>query len=64
MSELKDMSKAVCRCKKVFFEDIEQVIKGGATTFEEVQAITKVGTGCKRCAAHAKEVTDCILSKM
>jgi NAD(P)H-nitrite reductase large subunit len=39
----------ICGCRKVTREDLENAIKNGAKSFEEVQEITKVGTGCGRC---------------
>lgn len=56
-------TKVICRCKNVFFEDIEAAIKEGASTFEEVQEKTKISTGCGRCLKQAQEVTDFLLSK-
>lgn len=61
MNTQKDMSKAVCRCKKVFFEDLEKAVADGATTFEEVQEVTKVGKGCRRCVKNAQEITEHLL---
>lgn len=57
------INKLVCHCKKVSFEDIENAVANGAKSFEEVQEITKVGTGCGRCLTHAKDVTESILAK-
>lgn len=56
MEKNKDMSKAICHCKKVFYEDIEQAVANGATTFEEVQEITKISKGCGRCRKTAEEI--------
>ena len=57
------MDKAICRCKKVYFDDLENAIENGASTFEEVQEATKVGTGCKRCVKQAQEVVEHLLNK-
>lgn len=59
----RDMSKAICRCKKVFFEDIEAAIDNGASTFEEIKEHTKVSTGCRRCTQQAQEISEHLLSK-
>ena len=46
--------KVVCGCYKVTEQDLNNAIKNGAKSFEEVQAITKVGTGCGRCVESNK----------
>lgn len=56
-------TKVICRCKKVYFEDIENAIKEGASSFEEVQEKTKISTGCGRCSKQAEEITSFLLSK-
>lgn len=56
-------TKVICRCKNVFFEDIETAVKEGASTFEEVQEKTKIATGCGRCLKQAQEITDFLISK-
>lgn len=53
--------KAICRCKSVFYQDLENAVENGATTFEEVQEVTKIAKGCGRCAKEAKEVVEHIL---
>ena len=59
MEQNKD--KAICRCKKVYYQDIEQAVANGETTFEEVQEATKIAKGCGRCKAFAEEITTHIL---
>lgn len=61
--EQSKMDKAVCRCKKVFFEDLENAVANGASTFEEVQEVTKVAKGCGRCKKHAEEVVQYIMNQ-
>ena len=57
-------SKVVCGCYKVTEQDLKNAVKNGAKSFEEVQAITKVGTGCGRCVEGNKKLVDkLILSK-
>lgn len=58
-----DSNKAICRCRNVYFEDIENAIKEGASSFEEVQQKTKVAGGCGRCIKQAQEITSFLLSK-
>lgn len=59
----RDITKAVCKCRRVYFEDIENAVKDGATSFEEVQKATGVSQGCGVCLKRAKEITDFALSK-
>ncbi|MBM7868754.1 NAD(P)H-nitrite reductase large subunit [Clostridium pascui] len=55
--------KVVCGCFKVTEQDLKNAIKNGANSFEEVQAITKVGTGCGRCIEGNKALVDYLLKK-
>lgn len=57
-------NKIVCGCFKVTEQDLVNAVKNGANSFEEVQAATKVGTGCGRCINGNKAlVNDLILRK-
>ena len=58
-----NMDKAICRCKKVFYQDLEQAVANGATSFEEVQEATKIAKGCGRCLKQAEEVVEHLLTK-
>lgn len=49
-----DKEQLVCNCINVTLGDIENAIQGGAKSFEEVQNITKVGTGCTKCVDSVK----------
>lgn len=51
-------NKVVCGCYNVTIQDLNNAVKNGAKSFEEVQAITKVGTGCGRCVAGNKELVN------
>lgn len=53
----------VCGCFKVTVQDISNAIKNGAKSFEEVQAITKVGTGCGHCVESNKELVKQLLAR-
>lgn len=57
------MDKAICRCRKVYYSDLEAAVNNGATTFEEVQEVTRVGKGCGRCKKQAQEITEHIISQ-
>ncbi|MBU3102290.1 MULTISPECIES: (2Fe-2S)-binding protein [Clostridium] len=48
--------KVVCSCLNVTVQDITNAIENGAKSFEEVQAVTKVGTGCGKCIDSVKEL--------
>lgn len=47
-------STLVCNCMKVTVDDVKDAIKNGAKSFEDVQAITKAGTGCGNCTHSVK----------
>ncbi len=53
----------VCGCFKVRVQDLNDAIKNGAKSFEEVQAITKVGTGCGHCVESNRELVNQLLAK-
>lgn len=53
----------VCGCFKVTVQDLSNAIKNGAKSFEEVQAITKVGTGCGHCVESNKELVKQLLAR-
>jgi len=42
-------NKEACHCHNVTYEMVEDAVKGGATTAEEVMKITKAGKGCGKC---------------
>jgi len=58
-----DNNKVVCGCFKVTVQDLNNAIKNGAKSFEEVQAITKVGTGCGKCVDSNKVLVAQLLAK-
>lgn len=58
-----DENQIVCGCFKVTAGDIVAAVKNGAKSFEDVQAITKVGTGCGGCIAGNKALVDYLLKK-
>lgn len=49
-----DQNQVVCGCLKVIVNDMVNAIRNGAKSFEEVQAVTKVGTGCGKCVEANK----------
>lgn len=58
-----DENQIVCGCFKVTAGDIVAAVKNGAKSFEDVQAATKVGTGCGRCIEGNKALVDYLLKK-
>lgn len=56
-------SKVVCGCFNVTEQDLKKAIKNGAKSFEEVQAATKIGTGCGKCAAGNKALVNKLIMK-
>lgn len=57
------MDKTLCYCMKVTIGDVAEAVNNGATTFEEVQEVTNVGRGCRRCIDDAKRVMDELVSE-
>ncbi|MBQ5851750.1 MAG: (2Fe-2S)-binding protein [Lachnospiraceae bacterium] len=41
--------KKACNCKNVTYGMIEDAIKNGASSYEEVEKILRFGTGCGKC---------------
>jgi len=58
-----DGSKIICGCLKVTVQDLIKAIENGAKSFEEVQAVTKVGTACGQCIESNKALVNQLLSK-
>ena len=58
-----DDNKIVCGCFKVTEQDLKNAIKDGANSFEEVQGITKVGTGCGNCVESNKALVAQLLAR-
>lgn len=53
----------VCQCMGVKVQDIKDAIANGAKSFEEVQEVTNVGTGCGGCVDSVKELVEDLLAK-
>lgn len=41
--------KTACSCKNITYGMIEDAIKNGASSYEEVEEILRFGTGCGQC---------------
>lgn len=46
----------VCTCMGVMYSDILQAIENGAHTYEKLQDLLLVGTGCNSCVPEVKEI--------
>lgn len=46
----------VCTCLGVMYSDIVQTIKEGADSYQKLQDILLVGTGCNSCVAEVKDI--------
>ena len=42
-------NKIACNCKNISYGMIEDAIKNGATSYEEVEKLLRFGTGCGKC---------------
>ena len=42
-------NKIACNCKNITYGMIEDAIKDGAKSYEEVEMRLRVGTGCGKC---------------
>lgn len=58
-----DKDKVICGCINVTVQDVINAIENGAKSFEEVQAVTQLGTGCGACVESNKELVNELLSK-
>ncbi|MFT8313815.1 MAG: (2Fe-2S)-binding protein [Clostridium sp.] len=63
LSKKIDENQVVCGCFKVTVQDLANAIKNGAKSFEEVQAVTKVGTGCGKCVESNKVLVNQLLAR-
>jgi nitrogen fixation NifU-like protein len=53
---VREKAVIVCQCMNVTDKDIEQAVKDGAHTYEELQYRTKLGTVCGQCRNKAEEL--------
>lgn len=49
-------AKVVCHCQNITDRDIEEFVKNGGKSFEELQERTGLGTVCGGCIEEAKEL--------
>lgn len=46
----------VCYCLKVDYATIRKAMKDGARTVDDIQEMTKAGTGCGRCLSQVEAI--------
>jgi bacterioferritin-associated ferredoxin len=63
LSKKIDENQIVCDCMQVRVRDLDKAVKSGAKSFEEVQAITKVSTGCGKCLESNKVLVTQLLAR-
>lgn len=57
-----DREETICFCVGVTAGEIEDAVKNGAATYEEVQEITNCGTVCGGCEDNIRALIDELLS--
>ncbi|MEW6202918.1 MAG: iron-sulfur cluster assembly scaffold protein [bacterium] len=58
-----ERGEIICECLTVTRGEIEDAVMDGADTFEELQARTKVATGCGNCRENVEELLHELLNK-
>ena len=58
-----ERSDVVCTCLDITYGDIEDAVKNGAKSFEEVQEKTEVGTVCGACVDSVEEMVKELLGQ-
>ena len=53
---LKEEAVIICQCMNVTDKDIEEAVKGGVSTYLQLQEHTKLGTVCGQCKGKAEEL--------
>ena len=46
---MKNDQKEACHCKNVTYGMLEDAVRSGAKSYEQVQQMLKFGTGCGKC---------------
>jgi len=52
----------VCLCQGIRDRELQQAVEQGASSFEELQAITGVASCCRTCEPTAREFLDTALA--
>lgn len=58
-----DLDKIVCTCMNVTSGMIKEAVEAGASTLEEVQAVTYSGTVCGSCLEDVQRLVDHFVSE-
>jgi nitrogen fixation NifU-like protein len=53
---LKEAATEICACLSITDKDIEHAYQNGARSWEDLQAATKIGTGCGKCKDKALDL--------
>ncbi|MCM2278258.1 MAG: (2Fe-2S)-binding protein [Oligoflexia bacterium] len=53
---MSDPDRLICFCHTVSFRQLQQAIRAGARTFEDLQERTRCSTGCGGCAWEVREI--------
>jgi len=53
-----ELDKVVCNCLDITIGMIKEAVEAGATTLEEVQGKTNVGTVCGACLDDVQQLID------
>lgn len=57
-----DLDEIICDCLSITSGDIKKVVDDGASTLEEVQELTEVGTVCGACIDRVQSLIELFVS--
>lgn len=60
---MKDEGPILCLCLNVSLGDVEQAVRQGAQTFQEVQQFTQCGKSCGLCSQTIQQALDYLLQE-
>ena len=60
---MKDEGPILCLCLNVSLGDVEQAVRQGARTFQEVQQLTRCGRSCGMCSQAIQQSLDYLLQE-
>ena len=55
-------SDVICACLNLTIEDMKKAIKDGASSFEEIQEATELGSVCGACIDDARKAAEELLA--
>lgn len=58
-----DRNQLVCGCMKVTYGQLEDAVKNGASSFEDVRKATSVSCGCGRCEDKVRHLVEELLQE-